>query len=112
MFDIKKLRTELNDLTDGSLQTLSVMCKENGWEPEIILSDEGSLCRYTFLATDTEGQVVWHSSVRAARNLPLEYQLNMWLRIQNVKKATARIRLGLVRLEAGLDPTVSEQTLH
>lgn len=114
MLNVTQLRTDLNDLTGGSLQTLNEVCKRNNLVPDLIINDEGDLCRYTFLGANTEGQIAYHHSVMAPRNKSLECRLILWLKVRSLQKETARIQKGLVRIRAGLDPEKPQSvpTLH
>jgi len=113
MLSIREMRIQIDEITEGGLNALNQICQRNGWVPEIILKRGTDTTFYTFLATDSDGQITYHSTVEAPQNVSLEFHLDLWLRLQEVKKSTARIREGLVRLDAGLDPEVSStHTLH
>lgn len=113
MLDLTEMRARIDNLTDGGLAELNKVCVENGLEPDLFVSRDGDGSRYTFVATDDNGTVTYHKTVMAPTDRTLETLLGVWLTLRNVKKQTARIRRGLVRLEAGLDPeTEPEAVLH
>ncbi len=110
--DLSKMREQIDELTGGGLYELNRICVENELDPNLCVSPEGDeTSRYTFFATNVEGDVVYHRSVYAPKDRRLEIQLDVWLKLRDIKKQTARIREGLVRLEAGLDPEEPKPTV-
>lgn len=112
MLEVSEMRDLIDNLTGGSLTALNYVCKKNGWEPELIVTDQPEDSRkYVFLAMDDEEQVVYHNIVEAPKNPELDTSLDLWLRVRSIQKTAARVQRGLVRLENGLDPEESV-TLH
>lgn len=95
----------LDHHTDGGLYALQYEAEQNGWDSHIWVQKLGDgVTRFFFYATDWEGRTRYFDHASAKDTGDLGDKLLIYERMVEIKKAKARIRDGLARLDQGLDP--------
>jgi hypothetical protein len=107
MFGISGLavRNALDERTEGALYALQYEASENGWDPHVWAQKfKDGTTRFIFYATDSKGHTRYFDYATAQDTGNLAEKVIFFERMLETRKAEARVREGLTRLDAGLDP--------
>jgi hypothetical protein len=112
-FDLGALWTAIDEATEGALYNLRRRCKERGWTPRMWAQTqaEGALAgfaRFLFIGTDDKGIVRYFDYTTAPDPNGLAHQLKLTEIVKEASSANKNIKVGLARLDRGLDPIPEE----
>lgn len=99
------LANEIDMSTEGALYALQYEAGSHGWEPHIwAVSQTQGRTRFFFYATDQTGRTRYFDHETIQDTGELTQKVLICENMIEARTAEARIRLGLRRLDQGLDP--------